>query len=247
MMTKFKRKLVAQDDNQLTIMLTDLHKYRPYLEAVKAKYEKLEISDFSNEIYLEIVIDGIAGVEDRLRQKLDKEIAETGINAKYISENIKAASIEPLQEFRNAVNALLEFDPNSHLITNPRISLPLHFITYTNGDFVVTQQSREKLLEKYFRTYVESIEEMILFEKLESVVKAWKELREEMKKYGVAYYNELAGVNRFISYEGGAPKVIPTSFKSIMADAKRERWGSKKTEPIPNIEDHPVTIYHEEE
>ena len=238
---KTKRKLLQQDDESFEKMMKELSTLRPYLQAFKTAYEKLEIGDFSHLIYDEAVTSGIRPIEIKYYQDLRTQLKKAGIVNEKLLDQLMKGNKETFEEFRDALSKLKKVFPENSIF--PPFHLPLESISYADGEFFVKEEEQEKLLEKYFRIYLESEKEHRIYNSLLKFLEAFQETEKELKGIKFPFYQQegtqIDGLRqRFFVYKDGKYEIKPQMIRVAIEhnDKQKEFRRQRETREQKRLE-----------
>lgn len=198
-----ERILIKEDRELLNKICRDLPEYITLLNKVKESYEKLELGEFSQKVFNDILSKGPEKTLDKFHSNLIVQFNNAKITSSILRSNM-IAETNPIQnEFRNAVTDLKSFKPYNikNYIGNRYDYIKLHQITYENGRFFISDENEENILEQSCRTYLESDRDKELFEKTKAFANTYKELKSFLLKNNYCRQMTVRETSKFI-YEG---------------------------------------------
>lgn len=212
-----KKQLIHQDTNLLLEICTDLSQYLPILNEVKKSYENLELDEFSNEIFKEIISNGTNRINIKFLENFENQLKRLQITSVVLKENLLNGSDLLFKEFESNVSTLKRFRPE----TFSRLKyLKLNFISYSNNKFYLSEENKEQILENECRIYLENEIETELYNNIESFLESFEKLNESLNSLGFSYtYNQgngLIGIrNVFLKANEGENKysIVPESIR----------------------------------
>ena len=174
-----KRILIHEDKNLLSEISTDLRQYLPLLQQVKKSYEKLQLGDFNDDIFKEIIKSGTAKIEKLFNESLNDQIEKAGISNTIVKSNLLKGSEQLYFSFLENTRELKRFKPETY---SRRNFLKLNVISYLNGSFTLTDENKEQILENECRTYLENEKDFELYENLKKFIEAFNTVNENLKE-----------------------------------------------------------------
>lgn len=197
-----KKVLLHEDRNLMSEISSDLNKYLPLLKEVKKSYENLELGDFTNEIFKELVLHGTKGISQKFNKHLEKQIEKLEVTSSILIENLLTGTKPLITEFENKVFLLKKFKPDTYSRSS---YLKLDFISYQNNCFYLSDEDKEQILEHDCRVYLESEKEAELYENLKQLIEAYKKINDNL--------NELEF--RFAFNHGIGPSAVQRVFLQV--------------------------------
>ena len=176
---KNERILIKEDRELLKKICRDISEYVPVLNELKQSYEDLELGNFTQKIFIDIVKSGQAKILDNFRSYLITQFNNAKISSSIVRSNM-IADTQPIQDrFKVAVENLRSFKPADvrNRIGDTYNYLKPHQITYENGRFFVSDENEEAILEQNCRTYLTTERDLFLFEKVKTFSNSYKELK----------------------------------------------------------------------
>lgn len=210
-----KRVLLHENNNLLGEISSDLNQYLPLLKEVKKSYENLELGDFTNEIFKEIILTGTNGIDTRFTENLKKQIEKLEVTSSILKENILNGSRTLFQDFANKVSLLKRFKPD----TFSRINyLKLNFISYQSNGFYLSEENKEQILENECRVYLDNEKEAELHGNLKQFIEAYNKVSENLNNLQFAFsYSQGKGIkaieNVFLELKENSFVIVPESIK----------------------------------
>lgn len=214
---KKERILIAQDNDLLQEICSDLKQFTPLLNNVKKAYESLEIGEFSQSIFSEMVFVGTNKIAQRFISSIEIDIEKTGVSNSIVKENIKNGLDAVLNEFLNCVKVLKKFRPETY---SRQKSLTFDNISFSQKGFSISHDNRENILESQCRIYLETEEEHVVYEDLKNFIAAFEVVEKYITGTGItvnpiaskASYIEL----NFLTTKDGKLSVKPDIIKWIV-------------------------------
>ena len=229
---KPERILQKQDDQSYNVMSRELRDYKPLLEDVKSNYEELQLGDFSNAIFKEIVTSGTGGIELRFKEEILSQMKKAGITLKIMQENMAKGNKQLFEKFKDSVNRLEDYKPNNFSTYNiPH--LPLENISYSDGEFFISEKDKEQILEKHFRVYLETEEEHHIYDQLTKFIDAYEVIKREMEKIKFPFHKDneyqLDDLRKsFLAFENGKYVLRPERIKDAITYHERQERQKKQ-------------------
>ncbi|EKT4509607.1 hypothetical protein AAIP42_001007 [Flavobacterium psychrophilum] len=210
-----KRVLLHENSNLLGEISSDLNQYLPLLKEVKMSYENLELGDFTNEIFKELLSTGTNGIDIRFTEHLKKQIEKLEVTSSVLKENLLNGSKTLFQDFANKVSLLKRFKPDTFSRTN---YLKLNFISYQNIGFYLSDENKEQILENECRVYLDNEKEVELYENLKQFIEAYNKVSENLNELQFSFsYNQGKGIkaieNVFLELKENSFDIVPGSIK----------------------------------
>ena len=226
---KQERILLEQNDQAYQSMIGELSGYRSSLEDLKVAYEKLQIGDFSEVILKEVISSGSHDIELRFEQEISSQIKRMGITNDVIKDNLTRGNKELFEEFKDASKKVQGLFPHPNG-EYPPFHLPLDCISFSDGEFFISPEDQEKLMEKYFRIYLETEEEHRIYNKLKTFLESYTAIEEELKKVKFPFYRQEGGQitglsTHFLRYKEGKFEIKPGMIRvAIEYHEKQEKF-----------------------
>ncbi len=210
-----KRVLLKEDKNLLIEICGDLNQYLPLLNKVKKNYDNLEMGAFSNEIFKEIVLKGIVGIEDNFTKYLENQIKKMDVTNSVLIQNLLNGCKPLFQKLADSVNELKKFKPETY---SRHTGLKLKYISFNDEVFCLSINDKEEILEDNCRIYLENEEEKELYDNLTALTEAYDKVTENLNNlnYG-SNFNAGKGLaaiaNSFLELNDNKYSIIPGSIK----------------------------------
>lgn len=242
------RILLNEDRNMLGRFLSDLGEYRTELDAVKATFEQLELGPFNDEDF-KLIKSNIKELENRFRSEIEKEIERLGIKRSSSQAAFREQS-EPLwTDFIQAVNKLKAKNIPLYIVGNRTGPLTLEYIDYDDKKgFWVSPISQERILEQYCRQYVDSANELAVYNALTKLGKAAEKFDKLLIDLGlindykmqISYSSDLLFTQ---TDEGYRPKVSAVKLVSFIE--RRRKKEQLETERLRKINEEKRKAHEE--
>lgn len=174
-----ERILIKEDRELLKKICRDIPEYVPLLNKVKECYEKLELGDFSQEIYEEIINFGENKSLKKFHSFMINQFDKANITSTIIRASMMSDTLIVRESFKNSVQELKSFKPfNIEKRIGERYDyLKLNQITYENGRFFISDENEENILEQSCRKYLESDRDHMFFELINKYADSYKDLK----------------------------------------------------------------------
>lgn len=177
-----ERILISQDNELLKSICSDLNQFTPLLINLKKAYESLEIGEFSQTIYNEIIIIGTGKIAQRFVSSIELDIEKTGVIKSITKENIKKGADTILNEFLECVKGMKKFRPETY--TREKW-LTLNNISFSQKGFHISHDNKENILESQCRIYLNSEQDHNLYEDLTKFIESFEVIEKHMNEMGV--------------------------------------------------------------
>lgn len=166
-----ERKLIFQNDKLFSTILNDRYQYQKNFEAVAKAFLELGIGPITEEVYGQIVTDKARDIYAPYYEQLNKELDRTGVTNKVLRNTVLQGAEEPLREYHQAVDAFLSTDVTKDNYGRSKdrekyAFLEISDLTFLDGELIVSDDTKEDLLDKYCRVYVTTDEEYQLYNTL---------------------------------------------------------------------------------
>lgn len=209
--TEFKRELIHENLDILEKITKQSSQFVPCLEDLKAKYEALQISKFTDEVFKELLRDGTLKVGVRYHEYLNNEMDKTGVTSTLIRDNMIKESNEQLKSLKSSLQTLKSFRPHLPWSVINIPELPIELITYGNRSerFYIADEEGEIIAEKYCRTYLENQMEKDGYEAICKLAEGYAEFLEVTKDIRSVDFKGLLSLGDFITDPAIAPKDHP--------------------------------------
>lgn len=210
-----ERILIHEDKNLLSEISTDLRQYLPLLQQVKKSYEKLQLGDFNDDIFKEIVNSGTGQIEKLFNESLNDQIEKSGISNTILTSNILKDSEQLYFSFLENTKELKRFKPETY---SRRNFLKLNVISYLNGSFILSDENKAQIIENESRIYLENEKEKEFFENLKNLIEAYDKVNENLEQLQFRFsYNQGKGMkgieNVFLNLTEDGYSINPGSIK----------------------------------
>ena len=138
-----------------------------------------------------------------------------------IRQNAIAGSEKLTERFKNAVADAKRFQPEIYSANRPK--LPLKFISFEDGHFVISREDKEMILENYCRLYLETPEEIMLYEASKKLSEAFNEYLDFFNSTGIPSINKHYAGSHVLKYDEDAKKMVlyPGGIKAVATYKKR--------------------------
>ena len=162
-----ERILIHQNNSLLKEIVGDLRVYLAPLNKLKEAYEALEMGNFSQKVFDDLISKGTNEIIAAYSKSLNDQLDKTGVVNTKLRGIVLQGSDEPIANLKKALNDLKEVNPQPRASygTNPRTQLlQLRDIEHKEGRFQVSDE--ESLLEKHCRIYVEDEQSKMVYSHL---------------------------------------------------------------------------------
>jgi hypothetical protein len=212
---KESKQLIFEDEQLMPLMEKHLKDFSPYLQEVKQKYEDLEIDPFSEKIYKELIFVGVTVIKNRYEEKIKAEIKAAGIGSTLIRENLMNGAQDKVSELLKAVTSIKRFFPHISILET-RSPLTIENISFLKGEFIISKEDEDRLMETKGRVYLKNEDETRLYNDLKGVITAFKQALNTLNDLN--YYDshsKESGVRlswideRFFIYKDGNCSIKP--------------------------------------
>ena len=215
-----KRILIKEDQERFKEIAKDLKQFMPVLNEIKASFEALEIGEFTNETFKQIILLGHTKHIDIYVKNLNNQLDKAGITIQIIRQNAIKDHEVVIERFKKAVNDAKRFYPEIYSANRPK--LVLKFISYQDGVFVISKEDKEMILESFCRTYLETEEEIKFYEIVENLKESFNKYLDVYNTLGVPNSNSFLTItNIFKVDENRKFVIIPGNVKSLFSYKKR--------------------------
>lgn len=168
----FKRYLINQDDDTLKEIVAELRHYLPNLKELKKAYDALQLegADFDFDIFNNIKTSGVSQIIGAYSAQLNKELDITGVVNPKLREIVLQGAFEPSSNLQKAYSELISIilpPPNTPYGKQIRTErLMLSNIDFIDGEFIVSDINKEKILEGNCRVYIENEQQDFIYKNL---------------------------------------------------------------------------------
>lgn len=224
------RILIEEDFNKFKEIANDLKQFMPVLNEIKESFEGLEIGAFTNEVLKESFLLGPKKYIEIYIENLNNQLDKWGAIS-VIRQNAIAGSEKLTERFQKAVDNAKRFYPEIYSANRPK--LPLKFISFEDGRFVISREDKEMILENYCRIYLETPEEIMLYETSKKLSEAFNEYLEIFNSTGIPSINKHYSGSHVLKYDEDTKKMIlhPGGIKALASYKKRkEEYDSDRNE-----------------
>lgn len=215
---KKERILIKEDRDLLKTICRDFSEYVPLLNKVKESYENLELGDFTQDIYKEIIDFGANKSLQKFNSSMINQFDKANITSTIIRSSMMSDTLNIRESFKISVQELKSFKPFniSKMIGQRYDFLKLHQITYENGRFFISDENEENILEQSCRTYLTTERDHLLFEKVKTFSNSYKELKKFLLQNN--YYRSASHIqlSTFVNEDAFDSGAAPVNIKSIV-------------------------------
>ena len=215
------RILIEEDFDKFKEIANDLKQFMPVLNEIKESFEGLEIGAFTNEVLKESFLLGPKKYIDIYIENLNNQLDKWGAIS-VIRQNAIAGSEKLTERFQKAVDNAKRFYPEIYSANRPK--LPLKFISFEDGRFVISREDKEMILENYCRIYLETPEEIMLYETSKKLSEVFNEYLEIFNSTGIPSINKHYAGSHVLKYDEDTKKMIlnPGGIKALASYKKRK-------------------------
>lgn len=158
--------LIKQDNKAFDVIMSDLEKWKPVLEEVKSAFEGLQIGEFDNTRFLELVNENTDHSENLFKESLEVQLDALKINSKVLRENMIRGNDKVIARLLKAVKEMKMFVPLRSVSYRLIAMLRLGSISYGKRGFNISKGERESIMEQSCRSYIETAEEKEIYDAL---------------------------------------------------------------------------------
>lgn len=201
-----KRILIKEDLHLFRQIATDIKQFMPVLNELKSSFEGLEIGAFTNEIFKETVLLGPKKYIEIYVKNLNNQLDKLGITSSVIRQNAIKDHENVIERFKKAVDDAKRFYPEIYSANRPKLTIK--FISYEKGLFVISKEDKEMILENYCRIYLETEEEIKLYEVSQKLANAFNEYLEIFNTTGIQSINKHYAGSHVLKYDNETKRMI---------------------------------------
>lgn len=196
---EFQRVPIHEDLDKLKRITDQFIKFKPLLEDLRTKYDILEIGEFKNEVFKELIKAGPAKVELRYLKFLNKQLDNMNITSTAIRKDMLRNYLKPLNALKESLKALISFRPSVSSIF-PDAALKVSSISFGNNSwtFYISDEDKKAILESECSTYLETESEKIGYEALCRLVDAYGDFIEATKDIRSPHFNGLISISNVV-------------------------------------------------
>lgn len=209
---QLERKLLHEDQAIYNSFQSHFPSISCTILALKKDYENLEIGEFNDGIYKELLAGRITEIEAKYNESLQATLTAIGPLNSQIKSNLLSNTDQFIKKLRDTRNRLISSTPASSVTGQP---FPLYYITIIEGLPVLTEDNKESIKELHCRTYLQSEIEHEVYEKLGNLSAAYNALLKTFDKIGFKQHFEMNNLEQFYSKddESGNLTIEPASIK----------------------------------
>lgn len=159
------RILIKENNHLLGQICNSLNKYHQPLNELKTAFDSLEIGEFNNEIFQELIINGTAKIESTFVRQLNEMLDKMDVSNSMIRKNLTEGKDNLMFNLKNKLKELKSFVPPRLPESFPRINLD--DISYLDGEFKIVD--KEVIAERYCRIYLDNEIEKNAFDCLQII------------------------------------------------------------------------------
>lgn len=214
------RILIKEDQERFVEISKDLKQFMPVLKEIKASFEALEIGEFTNDTFKQIILLGASKQIESYIKYLNNQLDKQGVTSSIIRQNAIKDHESVIERFKKSVDNAKRFQPQIYSSNRPKLSLK--FISYENG-FCISEEDKEMILESCCRIYLETEEEIKLFQVSQNLAEAFNEYLEIFKQTGIQSINKHYSGSHVLKYdnENNVMIINPEGVKGVSNYKKR--------------------------
>ena len=218
-----KKILIKEDVNLYREIAKDLKQFIPVLNELKASYEALEIGTLNNDVFKQIILLGPTNHTELYIKNLNAQLEKIGITSSIVRENAIKNHEYIIERFKKAVNDAKKFYPEIYTANRPK--LVLKFISFQGGLFQISKEDKEMILESYCRIYLETEEEIKLFQVSQNLAEAFNEYLEIFNQTGIQSIDKHYSGSHVLKYDNDNNVMIinPEGVKGVSNYKKRRK------------------------
>jgi len=181
---KQKRTLLFEDSKAIEKYEVRINQFLPIFTKIKTCYEGLEIGEFTDEVYKDLLNNGVNNIRSKYSKAFDDKIGGLPL---VIRQSIERERDVPMDALKMAFDNL-----KSHNTSGlGSIVFPLDCITIFEGVPTINKLDKEKILERYHRVYIEGDIEHDVYAKLKALEKGFNDCLEVFDKANFTQYFTL--------------------------------------------------------
>ena len=213
------RILIKEDQERFVEISKDLKQFMPVLKELKSSFEALEIGEFTNDTFKQIILLGASKQIESYIKDLNNQLDKQGVTSSIIRQNAIKDHESVIERFKKAVNDAKKFYPEIYSANRPK--LVLKFISYENG-FCISEEDKEMILESYCRIYIDNEEESKLLEVVERLKEAFNEYLDFYKTTGIPNINSFLTITEVFKIDEDRKFITdPMVVKNLISFKKR--------------------------
>ena len=225
-----KRILINENRNLFNKISNDLKEFQPLLNELKACYEALEISSFSNDVFKKLVLVGTAEFEEKYIKKLNNELDKANISSSLIRKKAIEGYKEVIVKLDKALNEVKSFRPVIYA-NESRPRLTLNFITFDNG-FLISKYDKEDILETYCRIYLDNENEIKNLKSAKKLQEAFNEYIQIVQEAGVPNFNPFLSKGHVFALDDTGKAVINNEGIKKLSTYQKRRENYEKNKKV---------------
>lgn len=171
-----ERKLISEDKTFVPKLHRNLNSFSSYLGKVLETYNEMEMGEFDGNVWKKIRTSGARSFEEAHQKGLDNQLQKAGVTNSALRANMMEGIKVQYFNFEKAVEELVK------KVNSRDTKLSIKNIDYVDGQFVITDETEESLLDAHGRIYLETKEEFDLYEQAENVKKALLNISDTLLK-----------------------------------------------------------------
>lgn len=201
-------KLIRENEILLSRILGTFDDYRPHLKRVKEKYEACAGFTFTADTWRDIKNGNLEKLKDDIINRVNDELSRSGVENKILRKQAIDAISNQLPEFEEEASRLLSFR-----VSRDYPTLKITDICFSDERFFITEETKEEILEKYCRTYLndECPITMELYELAARLAETATKLKQRLLDEGIYVhpYNDAWILNYITDQDKGYQPNVP--------------------------------------
>jgi hypothetical protein len=195
--TKTERVLIHQDDTLLNNFISRAERLFPEIKKLQSAYEDLEMPGvFDDQIYKRLISEPWE-LEKAYKNHLQEILDAAGVHNTLIRANLLNGTESALNSLKSALTELVQ---KSKGCLPSESDFPLNAILILNGEPMLTEESRELILESQCRIYLNNDVEKMVYDRLQALKDAYNELLESFDTIGFRlYFQGMESLNVYIA------------------------------------------------
>jgi hypothetical protein len=184
------------------------------------KYEQLEIGLFTQDVFNELVLIGYSSAREQYSKMI---LAETkNFALRNLMQNDVDRVFKELQAFVDDVKKLKVYGNTFSFYNLAGQPGHLHFHTFKDGRFILTDQSIEKIKDHHCRTYINTQEQLDAVENLKNLLSCFNKLNQDIKKFNPAiqrlFLDHFTNVGRYAIIEDGVATLYTENIVEVIGN-----------------------------
>jgi hypothetical protein len=217
-----EKRILLQENRELgNEIKNDLIQFKPCLAQLKATFEKLELSNFTDDQFKTMLLIGTQQVKPLYINTLNQDLDNLKIKNSDIRNNMIAGCNENIEKLEYALDCLKKFKPKNY--TSGRPDLTLKQISFIDGNFVVSELDFENILEKSCRIYIETPEEFEFYNIVKDLSEQFNKYLNVLTEVGIVTSSKYASLVYGLNInEKGLSSVSAPGIKNVLSFKKRK-------------------------